>query len=509
MPKHADRLTPERLRRDGEVFTAAVARAWWMAHAGHAPGAALQALHERHAAVLGEEALAVALELFRADDGDVARRQRARALLEWQVESRAARAVAALDEREIAWSRTAVVTLPWGERLPYEQAPIAIANAGDRGRRLAIDEARAALVARELAPLRRERFARERDAVEGLGLAGGYVETFAEVSGIDIRALAADAAAFLRDTEALWHELFAEFVVRGGGIAAGEATRADALYLLRGHAFDAHFPAGHLEPEILRQVREMGLDPLAGGRIRLDTADRPGKRARAFCAPVQVPDEVHLVLRPQGGAADWRTFLHELGHALHFAHMTPGTPFEDRWLGDHSITEGLAMLFDHRLHDRGWLARYAGMPRRVVAAWRRAAAFEELQFLRRYCAKLAYELVLYGGGASWDDLPGAYADTLGAATRFRYQPADALVDVDPRFYGARYLRAWQLQAALGTTLTERFDEDWWRNPASGPWLAAEVLAHGQRELGHDLAQRVTGQALSFAPLVRALEAMVA
>lgn len=509
MPRTAHSLTLDRLRRDGEAFTAAIAREWWMAHAGHAPEARLQAVYEAYPHLLDPEALAVALDACRGAEAGSEAHRGARAVLEWQVESHAGRAVAALDEREIAWSRNAVLALPWGETLPVEQAPIVIANTADRRRRHAIDDARAALVARELAPLRRERFAIERDVVEGLGLGPGYVDTFTVVSGIDVRALAAEAAGFLRDTEGLWSELFTEFVVRDGGLAADSATRADALYLLRGHAFDAHFPADRMEPEILRQVREMGLDPLAAGRIRLDTGDRPGKRSRAFCAPVRIPDEVHLVLRPHGGAADWRTMLHELGHALHFAHMTPGTPFEVRWLGDNSITEGLAMLFDHRLHDRGWLERYAGMPRRISDDWRRAAAFEELQFLRRYCAKLAYELVLYGGEASWDDLPGVYADTLGGATRFRYQPADALVDVDPRFYCARYLRAWQLQAVLAAALTERFDEDWWRNPSCGPWLAAEVLAHGQRELGQELAQRVTGQALTFAPLVRALDTLVA
>ena len=47
--------------------------------------------------------------------------------------------------------------------------------------------------------------------------------------------------------------------------------------------------------------------------------------------------------------------LHELGHALHFANMSRALPFEFRWLGDNSVTEGYAMLFDHRLKDRGFV----------------------------------------------------------------------------------------------------------------------------------------------------------
>jgi patatin-like phospholipase/acyl hydrolase len=82
------------------------------------------------------------------------------------------------------------------------------------------------------------------------------------------------------------------------------------------------------------------------------------------------------------------------------------------------------------------------------------------------------------------------------------------VDVDPRYYSARYLRAWQLQAVIGESLVERFDEDWYRNPRAGPYIIENLFAEGQRELAHELAERVTARPLSFAPLVRATEEML-
>jgi hypothetical protein len=78
--------------------------------------------------------------------------------------------------------------------------------------------------------------------------------------------------------------------------------------------------------------------------------------------------------------------------------------------------------------------------------------------------------------------------------------------VDPRFYSARYLRAWQLQAALREVLVTRFDEDWYRNPAAGPWVVRELFGEGQRELAAELAARVGAGPLSFAPLVKSIEA---
>jgi hypothetical protein len=105
-------------------------------------------------------------------------------------------------------------------------------------------------------------------------------------------------------------------------------------------------------------------------------------------------------------------------------------------------------------------------------------------------------------------LPDLYVETLGGATNFRYQTADAFVDVDPRFYSARYLRAWQLQALLDETLREKFDADWWRNPRAGPFIVGELFGHGQRELADEQAKRVSGKTLGFAPLVRSIERML-
>ena len=495
----------DRLREGGESLMQDLSRELYLAHAGHKPSAELQSIYERYASILDADALAATLEAFRGAAEHSEERRRARLLLEWQAEAQASRLLAPYDEREIAWESSAMVRLPDGQAVSYQRAAIEIANSTDRAERLALDEARAGLVERELAPLKRERLQREKDFMESLELGSDYIAAFEALSGVDLHGLTGECAAFLRDTQAMWDDVYAEFVRRGLGIEPREATRADALALLRAREFDRFFPAGQMEPSVRRQHREIGIDVEASGRIRLDIGEREGKRARAFCAPVRVPYEVYLVMRPHGGQTDWTTFLHELGHALHFACIRPDLPFEFRWLGDNSITEGYAMLLDHRMQDRGWLERYTELDGRAAAEFLRAAAFEELHFLRRYCAKLLYEVELYGGEHAWDSVPDLYVEALTAGTSFRYRPADAFIDLDPRFYAARYLRAWQLQALIAETLRDRFDEDWWRNPRAGPWIVKALFSEGQRELAGELAQRVAGRSLSFAPLIRAVE----
>ena len=497
-------LTLGRLRADGQAFTEEISRESYLAHSGHKPVAEFTPIYNRYGHVLGKHALDLTLDLFRNSVKGTEEHRSAALLLEWQLESQASRSLAALDEREIAWESSAHIETPDGTQVQYQAAAIAIANERNREKRLLLDAARADLVEREHAPMRLERLQREKDYIESLGIAPSYNSAFEEISGVSLSGLVAECAAFLRETQSMWEEVLPHYLKKSLGITVGEATRADALALLRASEYDDAFPGANLQQKVAKQLAEMNVDPSADGRIIYDMGDRTGKRARAFCAPTRVPEEVYLVLRPHGGQSDYTTLLHESGHALHFAHVRPDYPFEYRWLGDNSITESYAMLFDHRMQDKGWLLRYTELGSGKVNDFLRLAGFEELHYLRRYCAKLIYEVEAYGDDLDWDDLPDLYVDTLTKATNFRYRPADAFIDFDPRYYSTRYLRAWQLQALLNESLVERFDVDWYRNPSAGPWMIGELWAEGQRETAEELAARIgmNGHGLSFAPLVR-------
>jgi hypothetical protein len=503
-------LNLDRLRRDGQAFTEDISRESYLAHAGLKPVAELTTIYERYAEILGRGALDFTLGLFHdAQKGTEAHRS-ARYLLEWQVESQASRSLAALDEAEIALESSAYIQTVDGRQVQYQEAAIEIANETDRPSRLALDDARSRLVESEHAPIRMERLQREKAFIESLGIAPSYNSAFEEMTGISLSGLAAECAAFLSDTQAMWDETLPYFLRASLGIKPSEATRSDALALLRASEYDAGFPGGALTESIRKQLTEMGLDPDAGGRIIYDVGDRAGKRSRAFCAPTRVPQEVYLVLRHHGGQTDYSTLLHEAGHALHFANVRDDYPFEFRWLGDNSVTESYAMLFDHRMEDSGWLLRYTDLGRNRMQGFLRMAGFEELHFLRRYCAKLIYEHQAYGDDVRLSDLPELYVDTLTRATTFQYRTADAFVDFDSRYYSTRYLRAWQLQSVLDEALVLRFDADWYRNPAAGPWMVRELWGEGQRETAEEIAQRVGvgGEGLTFAPLIRNIEKLL-
>jgi hypothetical protein len=255
-------LSLDRLRTGGESFMREISREYYLAHSGQKPQAELQPLYAKYAEYMNQDALAFAVEAFRAA-GDGSEEQRsARLILDWQAEAQSSRELAALDEREIAWEGTAVVRVADGREIQFEALPIELANNPDAADRHLIDQARSALVKRELAPIRRERFQREREITERLGLGNDYNATWEMLSGVSLASLRAECEQFLRDTQALWDTVLPEFSKRVLSMAPSELTRADALAMFRAREFDAYFPANRMEESICRQVRDMGVDPL-------------------------------------------------------------------------------------------------------------------------------------------------------------------------------------------------------------------------------------------------------
>ena len=100
------------------------------------------------------------------------------------------------------------------------------------------------------------------------------------------------------------------------------------------------------------------------------------------------------------------------------------------------------MLWDHLTMNPAWLERYTDLNKKDVNSLVFELAVQELHLVRRYAAKLSYELSLHR-----DHFASAgpeYADRLSEATLFKYSADDYLIDVDPGFYSARYLRAWRM-----------------------------------------------------------------
>jgi hypothetical protein len=280
------------------------------------------------------------------------------------------------------------------------------------------------------------------------------------------------------------------------GIALADAAPPDLARLWRAPQFDAAFTPQRALPALRATLLGLGVDLDAQRNVQLDVSERAGKVPRAFCAPIRVPGRVMLVMLPQGGQDDYRALFHEAGHAEHFAHMPERLPAEDRVLGDNAVTEGFAFLFEHLLVDPAWLSAHLGDGAPGYAAF---SALYKLFLVRRYAAKLAYEIELHAAGAQLERLPARYAEHLSGAVGVPYPPTDYLEDVDEGFYCTSYLRAWAFEAQLADHLRTRFGRAWFADPRAGE-LLREMWTLGQSLRAEALLRRIAGADLDFAAL---------
>src|SRR5947209_2209484 len=141
----------------------------------------------------------------------------------------------------------------------------------------------------------------------------------------------------------------------------------------------------------------LGFDMTAIPNIRLDTEDRPQKNPRACVIASNPPDVVHLITRAQGGLSDYQAFLHEAGHALHYAGVDPRLPYTFRNISrDHALTEIYSYIVEAISRQPGWHARHFALSDEDAEQNAEATVFMEALLFRRYTAKLRYELDFWG-----------------------------------------------------------------------------------------------------------------
>jgi hypothetical protein len=256
----------------------------------------------------------------------------------------------------------------------------------------------------------------------------------------------------------------------------------------------------------LATLNAIGLDMTALPGIRLDLDDRPQKSPRACVIASDPPNVVHLITRAQGGLHDYQAFLHESGHALHYASVDPGLPYTFRRLSrDHALTEIYSYIVEAISREPAWHAEHFGLSDEEAAENAEATVFLEALLFRRYTAKLQFELEFWGRYAEDGGTPGGYSERLTEATGIRYPAENYLSDMDSGFYSADYLRAWIRSAQLRRHLVDEVGEDWWRRPGTGERLRA-LWREGTRPTSEEIAERLGFEPFDTAPLLHELGA---
>jgi hypothetical protein len=286
-----------------------------------------------------------------------------------------------------------------------------------------------------------------------------------------------------------------------------QPSNAHVHYLRRLSPLESTYTKEAAVDICLASTLALGFDMTAIPNIRLDLEDRPQKNPRACVIPSNPPEVVHLITRAQGGVSDYQAFMHEAGHALHYAGVDPRLPFTFRSISrDHALTEIYSYIFEAVTREPGWHALHFGLSDAQAEENAQATLFLEALLYRRYTAKLRYELGFWSAfseerGSSERD----YSSALTSATGIRYDPRNYLSDMDSGFYSADYLRAWIRSAQLRTFLLGEVGEDWWRSEATGEILR-DLFLEGTRPTSEEVAGRLGFDPLDTGPLVADLSA---
>ncbi|MCC7353767.1 MAG: hypothetical protein IT330_08420 [Anaerolineae bacterium] len=390
-------------------------------------------------------------------------------------------------------------TVEWdGQNVPYHNVRPILTKEPDWRRRHDLGRRSLAVMAKQN-PLRAQRLSTLHALPRDLGFPG-YVAMNEKLEAWDLKGLAEKLDAVVAATSDVFERELSRRLV-AAGVPRAEADIWDVAYIMRASELDKMFPADRLIGSLEKTLNGMGIGLETTPGLHLDTEPRPLKSPRAFCAAIRVPTEVMLVIKPIGGQDDYGSLFHEAGHAEHFSHADPALPVAFRYMGDAAVSETYAFLMEHLLYNRRWLADVLQSPPELAEEYRRFSIFSKLWFVRRYAAKLRYELHLHAHGP--DGSAPVYQRLLHNNLKVSIPQERYLDDVDDWFYVGGYTRAWIFEMQLREHLVRNWGETWYTAREAGAFLKS-LWAAGIRDSVDEMARSLGYAGLDPRPLTEEL-----
>lgn len=296
----------------------------------------------------------------------------------------------------------------------------------------------------------------------------GYIDYCQQKKGIDYARLYRQAKELIEKTDRFYDDAMNAWSHDRFRRPLSALSRFDAMYMLSLSQWD------HLCPKVspestLGFFHHWRIDPANLPGLHIDLQPSAGKSAQAITIMVRVPDEVHLLMRPEGGWIDLESLWHELGHGLSAVSCERSLPLVDRELAtDFSLSEAYAFLLQRLALSRPVMDKVIGCPESVIRTITDYRRLKDLSVFRRYAAKFISEYDMFASGELTDGRP--YAETMARITGFYHQPESHLFDLVPEFYCADYLLGWIGEAQLEAHLRRRWGDAWCFDGDAGRWL---------------------------------------
>jgi len=307
-----------------------------------------------------------------------------------------------------------------------------------------------------------------------------YLNYCSEKKGLDYAHYHRLLKDFLPRSDAIYFPAMERWCREGFAHRLSEMTRFDAIHVLGLNSMDPLFPDKPLAAfSAFYDQWGIDLDNTPGLHLDLDRGE--GKSAQAISFILQVPEEVYLLMKPEGGWIDLETLWHELGHGLSAVFTCPDLSIVNKDLAtSFSLSESFAFLNQNITLSVPFLRNCLGLERSLAEEIHYYKVLKDLSLFRRYAAKFLSEYEMFQSGNLSDGRP--YGEMMARYTGFHYQPESHLFDLVPEFYSLDYILGWLTESILEGYLKDRLGDDWMFQNEAGRILRQWWLQGNEHEI---------------------------
>jgi hypothetical protein len=130
-------------------------------------------------------------------------------------------------------------------------------------------------------------------------------------------------------------------------------SKNESEYLNSFYAFDEYFSEEKMLYKIKGGLSKMGILIYRSNNLKFEFMKSSSSNTSSFCAALNIPSDIRIVLHKKNGHLLYSSVLHELGHALQFMYQTPELSKEYKYFPQ--IKEGYSLLFESLLRNKYFL----------------------------------------------------------------------------------------------------------------------------------------------------------
>ncbi len=318
-----------------------------------------------------------------------------------------------------------------------------------------------------------------------------YVAYCGKKKGIDYAYYYDYLKKLLEATDEVYFEAMKRWCQKRFHRPLSDLTRFDAINLLSLRQFDDLLPGRALDA-LTPFFKNWAINPAATPGLTLELGRETGKNAQAICLMLQVPEEIYVLMRPEGGWGDLETLWHELGHGLSAAFTSPDISMVMRDMGtSFALSEAFAFLNQSLVLSIPFLEESLGLSPENSKKLSYHKTLKDLSMFRRYAAKFMAEYDMFMRGDLSNGAP--YARMMARYTGFYYQPESHLFDLVPELYCLDYVLGWMGETVLESHLKERLGPRWMLEPETGRILKGWWAEGNQYDLRQFLELKGLGE----------------